>query len=118
MSKKAANEETLGLVHSMLAKVFTRSLERQLKIYEIMDNIPEGALEEEMLTMIADMQEPNPAMLSAIAKFLKDNDIGMSIAEAEQLSATQVNLANAREARRRAGVNLSLVPPVDPQYGT
>lgn len=41
--------------------------------------------------------EPSPAMLSAITKFLKDNDIGMSKEDAEELSGLERRLAEKRK---------------------
>jgi len=53
-------------------------------------------------------------MLSAIAKFLKDNDIGMDSEAVDELNATQRRLADRREACKRAGMaNLAVVPHVD-----
>lgn len=113
MAKGAATEHALGAVHSMLTKVFTKSLEKQLKIYEFLDNIPDGKLEEDMIELLAQMTEPNPAMLSAMAKFLKDNDIGVDAGEIEQLTATERRLKENREKRTRNGFTLHTIPAVD-----
>lgn len=112
MAKGAATENALGKMHNMLAQVFTRSLEKQLKVYEALDKIPEGEIEAEMLELLSEMTEPNPAMLSAMSKFLKDNDIGMDSEQVEALNATERRLAEKREKRKRSGVMLSLVPHV------
>ncbi len=117
MAKGAATEQALGAVHSMLAKVFTRSLERQLKIYEALDRIPDGEIEADMLETLVDMQEPNPALLSAMSKFLKDNDIGVDAGEIETLNATERRLEEQRKKRREAGVNLNVIP-IRAEYGT
>ena len=112
MAKGAATEKQLGKMHSMLAQVFTRCLEKQLKVYEAMDKIPEGEIEADMLEALSEMTEPNPAMLSAMSKFLKDNEIGLDSEEVETLNATERRLAEKREKRKRAGTLLSLVPHV------
>lgn len=105
MAKGAANEGALGKLHSKLATVFTKVLER----YESkLDELTEDKLADEMLEEF----EPSPAMLSAIAKFLKDNEIGLDTEEVEKLNATERRLQEQREKRKRAGVRLSVVPLV------
>lgn len=113
MAKGAATKSELGAIHSTLAKVFDKVLARYLKVYEALDQIPADELEGELLEAIVAIQEPNPAMLSAIAKFLKDNDIGFDSEEIDALNETERRLAERREARKRAGVNLSVVPAVE-----
>ena len=105
MAKGAATEKALGAVHAQLAKVFTKVLTR----YEQkLDELTEDKLAEEML----DEFEPSPAMLSAIAKFLKDNEIGLDSEEVETLNATERRLKEQREKRKRAGITLNVVPLV------
>lgn len=114
MAKGAAKEEQLGGLHTMLARVFQKVLAKYEAQLDALDNLDRGAVAEDMLSMIAEIGEPNPAMLSAVAKFLKDNDIGMDSEAVDELNATQRRLADRREARKRAGMaNLSVVPHVD-----
>ena len=51
-------------------------------------------------------------MLSALSKFLKDNDIRMDSEEVDKLNNTERQLRDARERRKSAGVNLAVVPHV------
>lgn len=105
MAKGAATESALGKLHSKLATVFIKVLER----YENkLEELTEDKLADEML----DEFEPSPAMLSAIAKFLKDNEIGLDSEEVETLNATQRRLQEQREKRKRAGLTLNVVPLV------
>lgn len=113
MAKGAANETTLGGLHSLLAKVFEKTLQKYLKTLEAVDKLDGDELENELvIAAIAAIGEPNPAMLSALSKFLKDNEIGLDSEEVDQLNATQRQLQDARERRRKAGVDLSVVPLV------
>lgn len=116
MAKGAANEQSMGGLHSMLARVFQKVLNKYEAQLDALDNIDRDDVAEDMLAVIAEIGEPNPAMLSAIAKFLKDNDIGMDSEEVDELNATQRRLAERREARKRAGMaNLAVVPHVGEQ---
>ncbi len=113
MAKGAANEHTLGKLHSHLARVFTRVLEKYERGLEALDALPRDEVESELLEELLKIGEPNPAMLSAIAKFLKDNDIGMDSGAVEELNSTQRRLEERRAARKAAGINLSVVPHVE-----
>ncbi len=114
MSKGAATESALGGMHSLLARVLTKTLEKYEKTLSALDNLEREDLENEViLATIAEIGEPNPAMLSVIAKFLKDNEIAFDTEEVDTLNSTQRRLEERREARKRAGINLSLVPHVE-----
>ena len=113
MAKGAANEQTLGKLHSHLARVFTRVLEKYERGMEALDNLPRDEIESDLIEELMKLSEPNPAMLSAIAKFLKDNDIGMDSEAVEELNSTQRRLEERRAARKAAGINLSVVPHVE-----
>ena len=112
MAKGAANEQTLGKLHSHLARVFTKVLEKYERGMEALDTLPRDEVESDLLEELLKIGEPNPAMLSAISKFLKDNDIGMDSEAVEELNSTQRRLEDRRAARKAAGLNLSVVPHV------
>ena len=119
MAKGAAKEKQLGSLHTTLARVFEKVLlkyEMDLKVIEKFggtDEDGELVADDLMVAMLAELGEPNPAMLSAIAKFLKDNDIGMDSEAVEELNSTQRRLEERRAARKAAGLNLSVVPHVE-----
>lgn len=113
MAKGAATEKQLGAVHAMLARVFTKTLEKYEKQLDVLDNLDRDTVAEDMLAVISELGEPNPAMLSAISKFLKDNDIGFDSEEVETLNSTERRLAEARKRRAASGLNLSIVPHVE-----
>ncbi len=92
MAKGAANESALGILHAKLAQTFTEILEA----YEKQD----------------EATEPNPAMLGAISKFLKDNSIAFDSEEIDVLSGTAQRLAD-RRANRQGIAHLSDLRVVD-----
>ena len=108
MSKSAAKEDQLGRVHATLARVFEKIL---VKYENDLDKDLTGEnLKEEMLDAVARV---NPAMLSAVSKFLKDNDIQMDSEAIDGLSDTHRRLKEKREARRKAGLSISDIPLAD-----
>lgn len=113
MAKGAATENTLGALHSQLARVFGLTLRKYEKMMDALEADVSDDIGEDLIAALVEMQEPNPAMLSAISKFLKDNDIGMDSEEVEKLNATERRLQDRREARKKAGISLTLVPHVE-----
>lgn len=83
MAKGAANEAVMAKLHNTLAQRFITLLE-------------EGEENPELLT---------PAILSACAKFLKDNDVTFDTEEIAELSALEKRL----EAKRKARPNFTSV---------
>jgi len=110
VAKGAASKNTLGHMHSTLAKVMQRTLDKYLAAMSVMDNLNADEIEDALITALTEIQEPNPAMLSAISKFLKDNDIGFDSEEIEELNSTARRLAERRKAR--AGLSLTDIPHV------
>lgn len=113
MAKGAATEVALGGLHSTLARVFIRVLEKYEKSLAVLDTLPAEDIEADMIDALMSISEPNPAMLSAVSKFLKDNDIGMDSHEVDQLNETERRLAEARKKRAASGMNLAVVPHVE-----
>lgn len=103
MAKGAAKQEELGKLHSVLTRVFQRTLDKYLAQMAVLDKFessddPEFA-DDLLAAVIAEMGEPNPAMLSAITKFLKDNEIAFDDEDVGKLSRTEEALKSRREAR-------------------
>lgn len=88
MAKGAATEKNLGNLHSTLTTIFTKVLENELD---------------------QDIIETSPAMLSAIAKFLKDNDISYDSAQIDELSELEQKL-KAKKASRPDFSNVTALP--------
>ena len=102
MAKGASTESQLGSLHNKLTALFTKILQR----YEDdLDQMVDLDIEEALLESLAPGRIPSPAMLSAVAKFLKDNDISLETEELNELSAMEERL----EARKRARPNLASV---------
>ena len=112
MAKGAAKVNELGRMHSTLARVMQRTLDKYLTSLEALEKLDADAVEDELLQELMKISEPNPAMLSAISKFLKDNDIGLDSDEVEELNGTARSLAEKRAARRQAGLSLTDIPHV------
>lgn len=113
MAVNAATEGALGRLHAQLAKVFCKVLEKYEADLSALESIDRDKIEEDMLSALMEIKEPNPAMLSAISKFLKDNDIGVDSQALEDLNSTARRLEERREARKKAGLSLHLVPHVE-----
>lgn len=76
----AAHKSQLGELHALIATAYTKGIE---------------------LDMGDDIY--NPALLSAAAKFLKDNEITADIKSDDDLGALREKLKQAAEAKREAG---------------
>jgi len=107
MAKGAANEQVMGDLHQKVAQVFLRILNDYEKASEVATAVDEAT--EELLLG----SEPNPAMMGAITKFLKDNSIAFDTEEIQQLTDTQQRL-NARRVRRGNLVSLGNLALVEP----
>jgi len=107
MAKGSATEQALGDLHAKVAVVFEKVLATYEKRLDAADNVDTENMEEDMLALLmSDNIMPNPAMLAAVTKFLKDNSIAFDTEEIEKLSATEERLA-ARKAKRTNLVNLT-----------
>ncbi len=116
MAIKAANENVLGDLHARVARVFTKVLATYEKRLDAVDGIVVEELTEKALDLLmGDAHLPSPAMLSAITKFLKDNEISFDTEEIELLSATQERL-NARKAKRGNLTKLTTLALVEPDH--
>ena len=79
----AATQSKLGELHELLAEAFTSSIKLDM-----------------------DEQLCNPALLSAAAKFLKDNEITADLKEADDLAELRDRLAAAARERRASGARI------------
>ena len=106
MAKGAATEQVMGDLHQKVAEVFLRYL----------DGIdrPNSNRDEAIAELLVD--GPNPAMMSAITKFLKDNEIAFDTEEIQKLSDTEQRLS-ARKAKRGTLVQLGQLALVGTDNG-
>lgn len=97
MAKNAATEAALGSLHDKVAVVFRKVLERYEARLDAIDSID---VESEMLQELFDEGAmPSPAMLSAVTKFLKDNEIAFATEQIDQLTAQQRRLEENKKKR-------------------
>lgn len=116
MATHAATETTLGELHARVASVFNQVLNTYILRLDVLENINTEELTEDVLKLLmSESNLPSPAMLSAITKFLKDNEISYDTQEIEHLSATQERL-NARRAKRSNLQNLTSLAIVAPDH--
>lgn len=103
MAKNAATEAALGALHAKLATVFEKVLLRYEANLDKLNAEPTGDLEDEIAEAITeDILEdlmPNPAMLNAVASFLKNNDIRFNDGQIEKISALKQSLEERRKRR-------------------
>ena len=94
---KSANLGKMNTLHDKLAGIFTKVLEGYGKRLDAMDELDMDDVESQMVEALS--AEPSPAMLSAISKFLKDNDISYDDGAVEGLSAVERQLENRKKVR-------------------
>ena len=100
MSKNAAKEVTLGKLHDTLATILCKVLDRHNQILDALATLdPEDIQQEVLKELMEGGWEPNPALINAVSKFLKDNEIMYSVEELGELSALQKRLAEKRKSR-------------------
>ena len=97
MAKGAATEKALGALHAKLAAVFLKVLEKyeaNLDAEVTGDNIADDMIAEVMADAM-----PNPAMLNAVAAFLKNNEIRFDDEQIGKISALKQSLEERRKNR-------------------
>ena len=91
----AASERALADLHSQLAKSMTKSLQQteiaELLLVEYRDELPKRVVK-----FLEDASTASPALLAAISKFLKDNEITCQPDEDEGMSVLEQTLKNKR----------------------
>jgi len=113
MAKNAADESNLGKLHSQLTKVFSKILEKHLIKLDALTVINKDELESEVLQELLENDwEPSPAMLSAVSKFLKDNDIMYNTEDIQELTGLEKRLEDKRKNRENV-ISLSNLQVAD-----
>lgn len=117
MSKGAATEQQLSVTHRRLARVMHKVLQvydNRLAFIERVNSGDTEALEQlegDMLDeLFNDDRLPSPAMLTAIANFLRQNSITVEIEKQAEMTALQKRLAD-KENRGKI-VNIRDLPKV------
>ena len=104
MSKGAATEAALALLHQKLAEVMTDQLGEKLCVnQDAVDN--EGAEPEYMFTA-------SPALLTVAARFVRENGVVMDIGDESDKTSKVKEQLRLLEAKRGKVVKLSDIHPV------
>ena len=101
MAKGASTEQSLGNLHNKLTQLFLNILQKYENDLSAMGNAEDELLD----AVMDDGMMPNPAMLGAITKFLKDNAITLETEALSELSEMEERLA----AKKRNRPNLKSV---------
>lgn len=100
MAKGAANNKDMGALHSALTAIFTRVLQDYHTKLDAIDIVVSRDIENEVLAAVfSGGFTPSPALLAAVAKFLKDNEITVDTGELDELNALEEGLKARRAAR-------------------
>lgn len=103
MAKGASTEKELGVLHAGLTRIFTKVLknyEDKLDLATKTIEDMQDELEEDLLGALVSLNvEPSPAMLSAMSKFLKDNEITFDSEELDELSVLEQRLQDKKKNR-------------------
>lgn len=85
----------LGKLHNKLTELFLSILNKYENDLTAMDNAGDELLD----GLMAEGMMPNPAMLGAISKFLKDNLISLESETLDELSEMEERLAAKKRSR-------------------
>ena len=103
--QKAATQSRMFLLHERVADMFLKIIEKHNKMMDVTDamvagNLDTKAVSEEVLNAFIEQGAmPSPAMMSAITKFLKDNEVMFEREKLEEVSAQQKALEERRKSR-------------------
>lgn len=113
-NKGAAKEAAVGKLHALATQVFTRVLEQYISKLDELDNPSVDDFNAEYEAELEEAIRPfevNPAMMGAITKFLKDNNVTFDDEAINNLSGLQQSL-DARKNRRSNVVSLTQLKAV------
>lgn len=91
-----ATDKILGELHGRLAKsmltALTTSDDAEFLLAEYGEELPEAVYQ-----FLSKLSGTNPALLTAVSKFLKDNDITCVIEDSQEMSELEQRLVNKRK---------------------
>ena len=97
--KQKATDKELGELHSLLAKSMKAALEASSEAQDLLDACVDSG-EELPLAVEAFLEraaDANPSLLTAVAKFLKDNNITAAIEDSKDMSELEQRLKKKRK---------------------
>ena len=105
MTKQKATDKELGELHALLARSMKDALQSSDEAKSILEACRNSG--EDLPAFVEAFLEKaataNPALLTAVAKFLKDNNITAAIEDSEEMSELQKRL---KEKRRHSVDNV------------
>lgn len=112
---KAASQDTMNKLHDKIANIFIMVMDRYAARLDALETIDPQDMEDEMLKeLFNEAALPSPAMLAAVTKFLKDNEVLFEKDVTEDVSATKKALEEKMRNRKNLA-QLTLVPSVSVQ---
>ena len=90
--KNPATDKELGELHRKLATAMLDALDASDEARELLSECDEGDIPVPVWDFLEKCAGNNPALLTAIAKFLKDNDITCAREDSKELSALEKRL--------------------------
>lgn len=112
MTKNAATSAVLGDLHKKVATIMIKTLDN----FEVQAELAQAAMQAakddpDAILDIPEVHEPSAALLGAITKFLKDNDVTCNDETDETRSKLEERLAAKRAARNGQHIKLADVLP-------
>lgn len=99
-----ATEDQLGILHKQLAETFSEALEQSSTASALLLVEREDPLPNDVTNFLMDLTTVNPSLLTAITKFLKDNNITADPGEDTDLAVLKDQL----DAKRQRGKVLNI----------
>lgn len=92
-----ATDVLLGELHGRLAKAMLAGLRKSDRAEVLLAKYQEE-LPEDVVEFLEDLMEVNPALLTAVTKFLKDNAITCAVEDNEELTELERQLAERKKS--------------------
>lgn len=94
MTKSAGTEKQLAALHKKLTTSMLDALDTSDTAIILLGKFPD--LPDEVTEFLRNACDVNPALLTAVSKFLKDNDIKCPVEESKELNSLEQRLKRKR----------------------
>lgn len=88
----AASDVELSKLHGRLAKSMVEALESADEAQALLNKVREIPLPPDVVKFLSDCAANSPSLMTAVAKFLKDNKVTCRLEDSEEMSALQQRL--------------------------
>lgn len=99
-----ATEKILGDLHGKLAQQMIAVLESQTGALGLIAKY-EGKLPGDVVMFLEKVAQPNPAFMTSVSKFLKDNEISVDPDTSEQMSDLEKLLNNKQDKKKTTPIS-------------